>query len=54
MDFETTTTDTIEQQLLRAEATIAQLKGAQMALLREIDPLDGVVSCPRGACSGGA
>ena len=37
MDFETTTTDTIEQQLLRAEATIAQLRGAQMALLREID-----------------
>ena len=37
MDFETATTDTIEQQLLRAEATIAQLRGAQMALLREID-----------------
>jgi hypothetical protein len=37
MDLETATTDTIEQQLLRAEATIAQLRGAQMALLREID-----------------
>ena len=37
MDFETATTDTIEQKLLRAEATIAQLRGAQMALLREID-----------------
>jgi hypothetical protein len=37
MDIETATTDTIEQQLLRAEATIAQLRGAQMALLREID-----------------
>jgi hypothetical protein len=37
MDVETATTDTIEQQLVRAEVTIAQLRGAQMALLRELD-----------------
>ena len=37
MDIETATIDRIEQQLLRAEATIAQLRGAQMVLLREVD-----------------
>jgi len=37
MDIETATSDRIEQQLLRAEATIAQLRGAQMVLLREVD-----------------
>ena len=37
MDIETATIDHIEQQLLRGEAVIAQVRAAQMVLLREVD-----------------
>ena len=37
MDIETTTTDRIEQQMLRVEAKIARLRATEMVLLREID-----------------